>query len=77
MADPFTVFIHESPANWVRIDAQNRLYSFALTAPARAFAIADNRLAETSTWNEDVLAGHLKALSPLDLEARRRSWPSG
>jgi hypothetical protein len=34
---------------------------------ARAFAIADNRLTETSTWDEGLLAQHLKVLSELDL----------
>ncbi len=34
---------------------------------ARAFAIADNRLSETSTWDEALLAQHLKVLSELDL----------
>ena len=35
---------------------------------ARAFAIADNRLAETSSWNEAMLAEHFKVLSELDLD---------
>ena len=35
---------------------------------ARAYAIADNRLAETSAWDETLLAGHLKVLSGLDLD---------
>jgi hypothetical protein len=35
---------------------------------ARAFAIADNRLAETSTWDEKILAGHFKVLAELDLD---------
>ena len=35
---------------------------------ARAFAIADNRLAETSSWDEALLAQHLKVLSELDLD---------
>ena len=35
---------------------------------ARAFAIADNRLAETSTWDEAILAEHFKLLSALDLD---------
>src|ERR1700677_1653444 len=35
---------------------------------ARAFAIADNRLAETSTWDEAILAEHFKVLSELDLD---------
>jgi DNA modification methylase len=34
---------------------------------ARAFAIADNRLTENSTWNRDVLAQELKCLSEADL----------
>ena len=34
---------------------------------ARAFAIADNRLTETSSWNEAVLAEHFKLLANLDL----------
>ncbi len=37
-------------------------------AQARAFAIADNRLAETSTWDEALLAEHFKVLSELDLD---------
>jgi DNA modification methylase len=35
---------------------------------ARAFAIADNRLAETSSWNEALLAEHFKLLSNIDLD---------
>lgn len=35
---------------------------------ARAFAIADNRLVEISTWNETMLAGHFQVLSSLDLD---------
>jgi DNA modification methylase len=35
---------------------------------ARAFAIADNRLAENSSWDEAMLAGHFKLLSALDLD---------
>jgi DNA modification methylase len=35
---------------------------------ARAFAIADNRLAENSTWDEALLAEHFKVLSELDLD---------
>ena len=35
---------------------------------ARAFAIADNRLAETSSWDEAMLAEHFKVLSALDLD---------
>jgi DNA modification methylase len=37
-------------------------------AQAQAFAIADNRLAENSTWDEDLLAEQLKALSEVELE---------
>ena len=37
-------------------------------AQARAFAIADNRLSETSSWDETLLANHLKELSELDLD---------
>jgi DNA modification methylase len=37
-------------------------------AQARAFAIADNRLTENSTWDEKLLAVHLKELSDLDLD---------
>jgi DNA modification methylase len=37
-------------------------------AQALAFAIADNKLAENSTWDETVLAGHFKLLSELDLD---------
>jgi hypothetical protein len=35
---------------------------------AKAFAIADNRLTETSEWNERLLAEQLKELSVLDLD---------
>ncbi|HXQ47944.1 MAG TPA: DNA methyltransferase [Caulobacteraceae bacterium] len=35
---------------------------------ARAFAIADNRLNETSSWNERLLAQHLKGLAEIDLD---------
>ncbi|WP_372625114.1 site-specific DNA-methyltransferase [Falsiroseomonas sp.] len=35
---------------------------------ARAFMIADNRLAETSTWNEQLLAETLRDLSLVDLD---------
>ncbi|MBN8520315.1 MAG: ParB N-terminal domain-containing protein [Alphaproteobacteria bacterium] len=35
---------------------------------ARAFAIADNRLTENSTWNEQILAESLKELSLLELD---------
>ena len=34
---------------------------------ARAFAIADNRLVETSSWDETLLARHFKTLAGLDL----------
>lgn len=34
----------------------------------QAFAIADNRLVETSEWDEAILAEHFKALSELDLD---------
>ena len=37
-------------------------------AQARAFSIADNRLAENSTWDATLLAGHLKVLSELNLD---------
>jgi DNA modification methylase len=37
-------------------------------AQAKAFMIADNRLTETSTWNERVLALNLKELSVLNLD---------
>ena len=37
-------------------------------AQARGFAIADNRLAETATWNEQLLAEQFKALGELDLD---------
>lgn len=37
-------------------------------AQARAFAIADNRLTENSTWDEKLLAVHLKELSELELD---------
>ena len=35
---------------------------------ARAFAIADNRLTETSSWDEGMLAEHFKVLGDLDLD---------
>jgi ParB/Sulfiredoxin domain len=35
---------------------------------ARAFAIADNRLAEISTWDDELLAETFKELSALDLD---------
>jgi DNA modification methylase len=37
-------------------------------AQARGFSIADNRLSETSTWDEGTLARHLKDLSELNLD---------
>lgn len=37
-------------------------------AQARAFAIADNRLTETSSWDERLLAQHFKTLAELDLD---------
>jgi DNA modification methylase len=37
-------------------------------AQAKAFAIADNRLSETSVWNDRLLAEQLQELSVLDLE---------
>jgi DNA modification methylase len=37
-------------------------------AQARAFAIADNRLTEIATWDDQLLAEELKALSLLDLD---------
>lgn len=41
----------------------------ALTeAQCRAFAIADNRLSENSTWDETLLAESLKALAAVDLD---------
>jgi hypothetical protein len=36
-------------------------------AQRRAFAIADNRLTENSTWDDRLLADQLKGLSILDL----------
>lgn len=36
-------------------------------AQARAFAIADNRLTDTSTWNDALLAENLRILASLDL----------
>lgn len=36
-------------------------------AQARAFAIADNRLTENSTWDKKLLAEHFKELAALDL----------
>lgn len=36
-------------------------------ATVRAFMIADNRIAELSTWNEDALARELKALSEIEI----------
>ncbi len=35
---------------------------------ARAFAIADSRLVETSSWDQALLAEHFKALSAIDLD---------
>jgi DNA modification methylase len=35
---------------------------------ARAYAIADNRLTETSVWDQELLAQHLKVLSEVDLD---------
>jgi ParB-like chromosome segregation protein Spo0J len=35
---------------------------------ARAFAIADNRLTENSTWDQAMLTGHFKLLSGLELD---------
>lgn len=35
---------------------------------ARAFAIAENRLVETSVWDEAILSEHFQALSALDLD---------
>ena len=37
-------------------------------AQARAFMIADNRLAENSTWDDRLLAEQLKGLSELELD---------
>ena len=37
-------------------------------AQAKAFAIADNRLSESSAWNDRLLAEQLQELSVLDLE---------
>jgi DNA modification methylase len=37
-------------------------------AQARAFAIADNRLAEIATWDDKLLAEHFRDLSVLDLD---------
>ena len=37
-------------------------------AQAKAFAIADNRLSESSAWNDRLLAERLQELSVLDLE---------
>src|SRR6266851_73266 len=37
-------------------------------AQARAYMIADNRLTEISTWDEELLAKRLKDLSELDLD---------
>ena len=37
-------------------------------AQARAFAIADNRLTEIASWDDQLLAEQLKELSLLDLE---------
>ena len=37
-------------------------------AQALAFSIADNRLAENSSWDEAMLAGHFKVLAELDLD---------
>lgn len=35
---------------------------------ARAFAIADNRLSDTSTWNDRQLAEHFKSLAAIELD---------
>lgn len=35
---------------------------------ARAYALADNKLTENSSWDEDLLAEHLRTLSELDLD---------
>jgi ParB/RepB/Spo0J family partition protein len=37
-------------------------------AQAKAFAIADNKLTENSTWNADLLGQQLKALSEVELD---------
>lgn len=37
-------------------------------AQAQAYMLADNRLTENSTWNEHLLAQHLKDLAELDLD---------
>jgi DNA modification methylase len=37
-------------------------------AQARAFAIADNKLTDNSSWNENLLAQQLKALSEVELD---------
>jgi hypothetical protein len=37
-------------------------------AQAKAFAIADNKLSENSTWNDKLLAEQLQELSTLDLD---------
>src|SRR5262249_8136899 len=39
-------------------------------AQAKAFAIADNRLAELSSWDDDLLSERLSELSRLDLDFR-------
>jgi len=37
-------------------------------AQARAYMIADNRLTDTSNWDEKLLGEHLKILSEMDLD---------
>jgi DNA modification methylase len=53
-----TLGLHELPA--IRL-------AHLTEAQAKAFSVADNRLAETSTWNDRLLAETLKDLSDADL----------
>ena len=50
------ILVTDVPADW---DADR----------ARAYALADNRTAELATWDEDLLADYLEAVSDEDLES--------
>jgi 16S rRNA G966 N2-methylase RsmD len=51
---------------WVEVPTVS--LSHLSKAQAKAFMIADNRLTETSTWDDQLLAEQLKELSVLDLD---------